>query len=367
MRVVICGGGVIGACTAYYLRRRGIEVVVAERTEVAAAASGKAGGFLARDWCAGTPLDALARRSFALHQRLADELGGDWGYRRMTAYNGFVAPEGDSRRDAPSALGWLSSGIVIAQRLGTPETTAIVHPRKFTAAIMGAALALGAELRPGRVTGIVRDAKSKTARGVEIDGHAIEADAVVIALGPWSLLAAQWMRLPAVYGQRSPSIVYDLGSGVPADALFLEQEDDGSTVSIEVFPRADGSTHITAFSDIAPLPLDPAAVAPDQDAMLRLQAIAERLSPLFLTDRIVARQACFRPVTQDGLPLIGKVAQSESLYVATGHNVWGILNAPATGEALALLIADGATGEVDLSPFDPARLPPFDPSQLQAR
>jgi glycine/D-amino acid oxidase-like deaminating enzyme len=61
MRVVICGVGVIGACAAYFLRRHGIDVIVVERTEVAAAASGKAGGFLARDWCAGTPLDARAR------------------------------------------------------------------------------------------------------------------------------------------------------------------------------------------------------------------------------------------------------------------------------------------------------------------
>ena len=45
MRVAICGGGVIGACTAYFLSLRGIDVTVVERTEVAAAASGKAGGF----------------------------------------------------------------------------------------------------------------------------------------------------------------------------------------------------------------------------------------------------------------------------------------------------------------------------------
>jgi hypothetical protein len=62
MRFVSCGGGVIGAYTAYFLARRGIDVIVIERTEVAAAASGKAGGFLALDWCAGTPLDELARR-----------------------------------------------------------------------------------------------------------------------------------------------------------------------------------------------------------------------------------------------------------------------------------------------------------------
>jgi len=42
--------------------------------------------------------------------------------------------------------------------------------------------------------------------------------------------------------------------------------------------------------------------------------------------------------------------------LATGHSVWGILNAPATGEAVAALISDGAARTVDLSPFDPARL-----------
>ena len=73
MHVVICGGGVIGACTGYFLARRGIDVTVVERAEVASSASGKAGGFLAADWCAGSPLDALARRSFALHARLHDE------------------------------------------------------------------------------------------------------------------------------------------------------------------------------------------------------------------------------------------------------------------------------------------------------
>jgi len=367
MRVVICGGGVIGACTAFFLRRAGIDVIVVERTGVAAAASGKAGGFLARDWCAGSPLDALARRSFALHAQLVEEIAGDWGYRPMTAYSGFVAPDGDARKQAPSALGWLHDGVVITQRIGTTETTAIVHPKKFTSAMMNAALAQGAELRVGRITGIVRDAGGATAKGVEIDGSVVEADAVVIAMGPWSLLAAQWMSLPAIYSQRSPSIVYDTGTHVSADALFLDMEIHGSATTIEVFPRPDGSTYVTAFSDTAAFPTDPADVEPEPNHMDWLQQVSQRLSPLFRREKIIAEQACFRPVTEDGLPVIGRVPQDERLYLATGHSVWGILNAPATGEALAELIVEGATRNVDLAPFDPARLTPLDPSMLQAR
>jgi glycine/D-amino acid oxidase-like deaminating enzyme len=112
--------------------------------------------------------------------------------------------------------------------------------------------------------------------------------------------------------------------------------------------------------------LDPAAVTPDASEIDRLQMISERLSAVFRPERIIARQVCFRPVTQDGLPLIGNVPHSENVYVATGHNVWDILNAPATGEALAELIAEGVSRMIDLTPFDPARLRPLNPSLLRS-
>ena len=69
-------------------------------------------------------------------------------------------------------------------------------------------------------------------------------------------------------------------------------------------------------------------------------------------------------MTQDGLPLIGAIPGAPGAYVATGHSVWGILNAPATGEAVAELILDGATRAVDLSSFDPARLEAVDPGSI---
>src|SRR5690349_2209354 len=170
MRVAICGGGVIGACTAYFLARRGVDVTVVERCEVASSASGKAGGFLARDWCSGSPLDALARRSFALHASLRDELGGDWGYQRLTAYSGVVAGAHDRRRHAAAELAWLSDGILIGAQLSTTETTAIVHPRSFTLAMMGAAERHGARLRRGEVKGVAHHGKVE---GVDVDGETV--------------------------------------------------------------------------------------------------------------------------------------------------------------------------------------------------
>jgi glycine/D-amino acid oxidase-like deaminating enzyme len=146
---------------------------------------------------------------------------------------------------------------------------------------------------------------------------------------------------------------------VPAEALFLEyQEEGGEMHSPEVFPRADGTTYVCAISSESPLPADPADVVPDPGAIERLAAMCSRMSPALANAKVLARQACHRPVTRDGLPLIGEVAGVEGAYVATGHSVWGILNAPATGEAMAELILDGAARTVDLAPFDPARLRP---------
>src|SRR6478672_8656858 len=88
MHVLICGGGVIGASIAYFLSCRGVKATVIEGTGLACASSGKSGGFLALDWSDGSPLAPLARRSFALHAELAEEIAGDWGYRRLDTYGG---------------------------------------------------------------------------------------------------------------------------------------------------------------------------------------------------------------------------------------------------------------------------------------
>jgi glycine/D-amino acid oxidase-like deaminating enzyme len=361
MHVLICGGGVIGASIAYFLSRRGVKATVLESTGLACAASGKSGGFLARDWCDGSPLGPLARRSFALHAELAEQIGEDWGYRRLDTYGGYCGfPHGG----APHELAWLSSDVAVSQALGSREDTAQVHPGQFTAAMMRGAQAQRAELRIGRVTGIRQHAGQ--AVGVEIDGEPLDGDSIVIAMGPWSVLAALWLPLPAVFGLKGHSLVFDTGEAVPPEAVFLEyREEGGSVLSPELFPRSDGTTYVCAISSEEPLPLDPAAVMPQPGAIERLEAMCAALSPALGSAPILARQACFRPVTADGLPLIGRVPGVANAYVATGHSVWGILNAPATGEAIAELIVDGATRSVDLLSFDPARLPRLDPARLR--
>ena len=364
-RAVICGGGAIGAAIAYFMSRRGARPIVIERHEVAGAASGKSGGFLALDWCQGSPLDRLARRSFELHAQLSSDLGDPWGYRRLTTYSGYAAAD-DTARGGLGGRPWLAGGVTITGRLGSTGSTAVVEPRAFTTGLMHAAQMHGAVLRHGTVVDVVRG-PSGAVRGVALaGGEIVEGDAVVIAMGPWSILAAHWLPLPAVLGYKGHSLVFETGGAIPAEALFLEyREASGEILTPELFPRADGTTWVCAISTIGPLPVDPADVAADEGAHARLEALCRKISPAFAAAPIKAWQACFRPVTEDGLPFIGAVPGVDGAYVATGHSVWGMLNAPATGEAMSELILDGGARHVDLTPFAPGRLPPLDPARLR--
>src|SRR5881296_1906527 len=183
--VIVCGAGVMGASVAYFLACRGVGVTVVERSGVACAASGKSGGFLALDWCDGSELGPLARASFALHAELAHQLGTDYGYRRMDTFmlaareRGAVA--GGHRVAAPP---WLDGAGIVTAALGSTETTAQVHPARFTAALLAAAQARGTALRIGVVEGVIR--RDGAAHGVRVDGETLEAEAVVLAMGPWT-------------------------------------------------------------------------------------------------------------------------------------------------------------------------------------
>ncbi|EGD78551.1 FAD-dependent oxidoreductase [Salpingoeca rosetta] len=378
--VVVVGGGAVGVCTAYYLSSLGRRVAVVEKTGVACAASGKAGGFLARDWCDGGPTEALARAGFDLHASLAEEHDNPWEYRRLNtiAVKHFTRSKDKVRTKSTP---WIDGSSSKEQVLGTPETTAQVTPGKFVRALMQAAQSRGAVLVEEEVTGLITaegdgdgregkggeatttadataDARNPRITGVRLaSGQELRAPKVVLAMGPWTHVAREWLRsVPDITGDKAHSIVLrpPQDSGIDATAVFIGYSDKGKMEHPEIYPRPDGSVYVCGCGDNTPLPPSAGDITPSAGRCEALREIAGRLSSHLHGLVPETTQACYLPISPDGLPAIGELCSG--LYVAAGHSCWGILMSPSTGRAMAEFLTSGAATSVDIRAFDPKRL-----------
>jgi len=351
----------MGAATAYYLKQLGhsklASVTVVEAVGVAQAASGRAGGFLASSWCDHCATKELTRRSYSLHSSLASSLGKDISYRCLDTISIPIGPKGKSDRGAPK---WVEGALSRPEVLGTPEDTAQVHPKLLTTALMEAS---DAEVILAKVVG--GQTENGRVKGIELEGgRVVPCDVAVLCMGPWTEQGLTWWGLPGIGigGNRAHSVTFRLPPDhtVDATALFLS----ACPVKCndpEVYPRPDNTVYVCAggSKDSLPVPQDPDKVEQNPDTIDKVLQVAKQVSSQLAVDDWEP-SACYLPTTKDGDPCIGEVPGVSGLYMAAGHSCWGILQGPATGEALAQLILEGRTHNVDITPFDPAR---FFPSQ----
>ncbi|GFP96097.1 putative oxidoreductase c1f5.03c [Phtheirospermum japonicum] len=368
-RVVVCGGGVIGVCTAYFLSKRGAAVTLVEKSSIACAASGKAGGFLALDWCDDGPVASLARASFNLHRSLAQELNGaeSYGYRPLTTLSLSITETASSssaqsnKKSGPNVPSWVDGPAIGPRTIGTTETTAQVQPQLFTKTLLAKAVEeYGLKVVIGKLEKVAMSEGEAKAVVLEGGGE-LQADAVVLALGPWTSKFSLLGSIFTISGLKAHSIILepkDPGAITP-HALFLNyyQAQGGKPMDPEVYPRPTGEVYICGMSAEAEVPDDPEQVIPVPESINVLKTIARNVSSHLVEGEatVKAEQACFLPCTDDSLPVIGEVPGAKGCYVATGHSCWGILNGPATGAGVSELVMDGRASIVDLSRFSPVR------------
>ncbi|KAF3920943.1 hypothetical protein ABW20_dc0104348 [Dactylellina cionopaga] len=241
-KIVVIGGGIVGVSSAYFLSHHpsNPSVTLVEASSIAAGASGKAGGLLALDWH-GSDTASLARLSYQLHASLAEKYQGRerWGYRELTTLEISCEEgkkQGSQSSDIPS---WVREGVVKRTgSLGSPQTTAQVHPRQFCEIIVQESQNLDVVI--GHATKVLLD-EDKTAKGVEIEiGEEIKsipADIVVVAAGPWT---TKLLPKILVSSQRAHSITIATPDSVSPTALFTSIKlKSGSVVTPEIYPRAN--------------------------------------------------------------------------------------------------------------------------------
>ncbi|CAG8978564.1 hypothetical protein HYALB_00010526 [Hymenoscyphus albidus] len=400
-------GGVIGCTTAYFLTRHPSfnsaihKITLLEAESIASGASGKAGGLLGL-WAYPSCIVPL---SYRLHAELAKEHDGAkrWGYRALhcgsvtargkvhksSQIEGDVSKEGTEEwkklcktksngkkvvpAEIPKDLDWLDNDTLRGySEMGTPETTAQVHPYLFTNAVAELAVEKGAEIILGSVTALdykgVNGAQSVTYEDkITKEIHTIPATDIVVAAGPWTSTIFPEAPIEAL---RAHSIV--IKADVSPYAVFTEIElprnyaaiRDGEAkkrrhakfVNPEMYARPDGTVYACGEGDnLIPLPPSSAHVQCDDTRCDDMYSYLCLISSPFRNGSVVAKQACYLPLVSsigDRGPIIGKTPW-RGLFVAAGHTCWGIQNSCATGKVMSEFVFEGECRSADVSELDP--------------
>ena len=82
------------------------------------------------------------------------------------------------------------------------------------------------------------------------------------------------------------------------------------------------------------------------------------MAPSLADAELVQQTACLRPISADGLPIVGKVPGWENLYVGTGSGRKGILWSTGMAHALFEMIDQGAVDVIGAEHLKLDRFPP---------
>lgn len=361
--VLIIGGGAAGCAAAYFLSKNKVNVTLVEREGIASQASGYNAGGLNPMQGVGIPgpISALAKESFKMHKAFSSELQEESGVEFHPApvdmidvafhesdisdmsitKDIFDAVEGFSAQ-------WLESSELLKLEPNiNPQAikgliskgNACLSGFEFTTALFKASEHMGASLLIGEATEVILNG-DKTI-GVIINGEPVYCGALIIATGPWSVEAESWLNISIPIRPVKGEIVRIK----PQTPLAHDFSGTGATL----YHRANGLVWVGATETEEGFNKEPTTSAKD-----KLLGSAFKLMPSLKDAEIVKHTACLRPITVDGLPIIGNAPGWENVYLATGAGRKGILLGPGIGKAIADLITLGKT-DMSVDQFRPDR------------
>jgi glycine/D-amino acid oxidase-like deaminating enzyme len=370
MRVVVVGGGITGTATAAFLARAGAQVTLADGAGLASGASGANSGIVYHPF--EPVLNALYHQTIALYRELALEgvgftLGAEPAGLLLMADDGDLVrvvagrirerfPALDVEAVEGPALEALEPAVASGMAACRVGIAYPVAPGSATYAYATLAERAGTVVRAGRSAVLERIAGDVAA--VRVDGTLLEADAVVVAAGPWTPEVldptGRWMPIVRRWGvvveaflEAAPRHVVesaeeelDIGAveGVPAD--WSEPEEPGFSLVPTPGLASVGATFLGA--------------EPSPDAWVEpILVNASTFVPAVADAPIRGTRCCARPQSVDGRPLVGRVPGWSNVFMCSGHGSWGISTGPASARLVADLVL-GRSPVIDPA-LDPAR------------
>jgi len=360
-RVVVIGGGIVGASIAYHLAKAGEpDVLVLERDRWTSGTTWHAAGLVAQ-LRATENLTRLSRYSLALYRELEAETGHATGFRAPGAISLATTPNRfiELKRTASMArhLGvdafetsaeevkrlWPDvdvTGVVGAIHL--PDD-AMVGPSDVTHALLAGARAGGVTLRQRTaVTGLVIE--NGRAVGVETAEGLVRAEHVVLAAGLWSRdFAARYGVTIPLHGAEHYYAITEAIDDLPRDVPILRDPDRSA------YFKEDARRLLIGLFEPVAKPW-PEAEVPD-DAFIELPADLDHVMPWLerAFERVPRlhetpiRQIFCGPesFTPDDQFLLGETPELPGLFVAAGFNSIGIQAAGGVGWVAADWLLEG--------------------------
>ncbi|MEA2450822.1 MAG: glycine oxidase [Thermoleophilaceae bacterium] len=340
---VVVGGGVIGLASAWRAAQRGLRVLVIERDEPGAGASGVAAGMLAPVTEAEFGEERLLRlnlESAALWPDFAAELeersGIDTGFRSSGAL--VAAADRDDgeelrrlfgfQRELGLAVEWLGSRDArrLEPRLSPRVSGAIlapedaqVEPRAVVRALVAALEREGGELLRARAGAVAPDSVTLA------DGTRVRAAHVVVAAGCWSGAFDGAPAVRPVKGQ-----ILRMRGAEPLTERLVR------TPRCYVVSRPNGEVVVGAT--VEERGFDTTVTA---GGVHRLLEAAWEVLPEIEELELVEAAARLRPATPDNAPVI---AERDGVIWATGHYRNGVLLAPITADLVSGIMARTPAG-----------------------
>ena len=360
--VVVIGGGIMGASTAYHLAKRGAtNVVVLESGEMFGLGStGLNAGGIRYQFATAVNIE-LSKLSIDMMERFAAEMDQQVGLRRC-GYLFMLDRDEDlaqfRRNVAVQNAHGVPSQIVDAQQIGelAPEVNldgiiggswcprdGLVDPNGLLQGYVSNARRLGATLLTSTPATAI-DVDGGRIRRVVTPAGSIETETVVIAAGPWSapIGAMAGVELP-IQPIRRQIAVTDAIAGLRPDFPFVID------FSQSLYFHREGAGLLTGMSNNEEPPGFDTTV--DEDwKMHHLEHAMERL-PLLGDAGIAAEWAGLYEVTPDDQPILGRLPGVDGLICCAGFSGHGLMHGPAAGLLMAEEILDGRAHTIDIDPL----------------
>lgn len=347
-KIIVVGGGIMGCMTAMELTRRGHQVTVVERNQIAAQTSGEsswAGAgivFPLLPWFYKDEVNQLALAGASLYPELCRQLYRETGIDPECIKSGMrIQPPFDKEL----ALAWCAEHHVPieqkADNLLLPEVAQVRNPRLLQALKQwliqhGVTLIEHTQLAPINEIQLEKTGQINAWRANT--GAVLEADAFVVTSGAWSfeLLKETSLKLN-IKPMRGQILLYQL----PEQTLQHIVYQDG----FYLVPRSDG--HLLAGSTLEDVGFDTGTTEAMKQEM---QAKAEAIMPSLKHAPIVKHWSGLRPGTPDNVPTIAAHPSIKNLYLNTGHFRYGVTMAPASAQLVAALMM-GETPQMDATAY----------------